>query len=96
MRTIYLVISCIGEYDNYREYIERAFNSREKAEGFLKEREASENNERAMADKCRECAGLNKECPFYIDSIDISDECENYKPYHDNVTYKIIETYLME
>lgn len=91
MRTIYLLVSCVGDYEDYREHVEKAFGNKDVAELFKHELEETENSERAMADKCRECAGLNKDCPFFLEPFDGMDECDNYNPYHDNITYKIVE-----
>lgn len=92
MNKIYLVISCSGQYEEYMESIEKGFMDYHKAEEFMHKLELEEKTYRDMANKCRECAGLNKECPLYTESLfDDGIECDVYNPYHDDVNFRIVE-----
>lgn len=93
---IYLVISCSGQYEEYYEKVEKAFKDVKKAEKYMDELKQIEQKSEEWANKCRECLGLNKECPFYTIPYDNGDECEAYNPYHDNKFFRIDEVELEE
>lgn len=88
---IYVVISESGEYEDYLETICKAFKDIRDAEKYKAKLEDEEQGYRDMTIKCRECAGLNKECPFYMQPYDNGDECDNYEPYHTPVYFRIDE-----
>lgn len=96
MSKVYLVISCCGEYDDYLETVKMAFTDVKKAEDYVNELRDEEQGYRDMANKCRECMGIDKLCPCYTSSFDVSDECEAYNPYHDEREYRIDEVELVE
>ena len=85
---IYVVISYQDEYDFNSKKIEMAFSTAEKAEQYMKDLIDREQGYRDAAEKCRNCAGLDKDCPFYMIPFDSTEECENYSPWHDNVEYR--------
>ena len=91
MAKIYFVKSTCGEYEDRIDTIEKACTDVKKAEDYVKELEDREQGYRDMADKCRECGGLNKECPFYTVPFYEIDGCENYHPWHDNIYFSIEE-----
>ena len=93
MNKIYAVISTSGSYDERYECVERCFKDIKKAEAYKAELEADNEKALAMATKCRECAGICKDCPLWIASTDILDECENYMnyAYYCNIDYHIRE-----
>lgn len=91
MNRIYLVISMVGENEDFIESVEKAFGSIDKASKYKMELEDEEQFFRDRARMCRECGGLNKECPFYTLPTYAMDDCEAYDPYHDEVTYRIEE-----
>lgn len=93
---IYLVISCSGQYEEYYEKVEKAFKDVKKAEKYMDELEDQEENNRKMAERCMECAGLCKEYQCYAEPFDAMDECECYEPYHDNKHFRIDEVELEE
>ena len=95
MSKIYLAISGSGEWsEDYEETILKAFKDIKKAEAYIAEQEEIEEGLRGAARKCYSCGGLNKTCPLYAEPYDLSDECENYEPFHNNTYYRIEEVEL--
>lgn len=91
MRKINVVISCCGEYEDYRETIERGFTDKRRAEAFMQTLREDEEYWQSRANKCKECGGTDKTCPFYIEAFHTDVGCENYEPCHDEVEYRIDE-----
>lgn len=91
MSKIYLVMSQCGMYEDYYEIVEKAFKDIKKAEAYMAEKIDTEQGYRDMADKCKDCGGLDRSCPFYTMPTYEADECAAYEPYHDNVEFRIEE-----
>ena len=92
MSKAYLVISYGGWYpEDYHEIIEKGFKDIKKAEAYKAELEDQEECLRAQAERCRECNGEDKKCPFYVTPFDEDDYCESYTGYRDNIDYRIDE-----
>lgn len=96
MNKIYAVYCYGGEYDTYFEIVEKCFKDIKKAEAYKAERE--EDNEQTiwLSRKCRNCDGLNKNCPFYLDPSFADEGCANYCGQYESVCYKIVELELEE
>lgn len=94
MATMYLVKSSVGsrETDDYKETTEMVFADKDSAEEYKNRLQDEENKQRTWADKCRECVGLDRECPLWIEPFDGMENCDNYCPYHDDVTYWVEES----
>lgn len=96
MSKIYLVVSCVGEWECYVETVKKAFKDFNKAVAFMSELEAEEIEQRDCSHKCRECNGYDKTCPLYEDPDFKEDPCQAWNPWHDNVEYRIDEVELVE
>lgn len=96
VKKIYLIIETSGAYGDRLEKVVKAFTDPKKAEACVTELEDQERGYRDAATKCRECAGLDKTCPFYMPPTFDGDECEAYEPYHDEVYFRIEEVNLEE
>ena len=91
---IYAVVS---HDDILGETIEMCFRNRADAEDFKEELE--ENNEvmAFLSNRCKECDGNNKDCPFWVESFEIGNGCENRTlPFGGCAEYTIVETELIE
>ena len=96
MSKIYLVVSCCGEYEDYRETVEKAFKDIIKAKSYMEELESEEEERRSMAEKCRECEGFKDiACPMYIESA-YENGCESWEPWYEPKTFIIREVELVE
>lgn len=96
MSKIYLVVSCVGEYEDYEESIEKAFKDFNKAVNYKAELESEEEYQRECSEKCRDCGGYDKTCPLYEEPDFKEDACLAWNPWHDNVEYRIDEVELVE
>lgn len=96
MSKIYLVIESCGEHEDRIDMPIKSFKDITKAGAYVIELEGFERTQRNWADRCRECAGTNKECPMYSEPYDITDGCGSYEPHHDNRSYRIEEIDLEE
>lgn len=94
VKKIYVIIGTTGEYEDKYERIIKAFTDITKAEKHLEELEDQERGYRDAAMRCRECAGLDKTCPFYVEPAYQDDECGAYEPYHDDEHFRIEEIIL--
>ena len=91
MSKIYIVKSCSGEYEDYVEANVKAFADVHRAEELITILEEEEQVNRKNAKRCRECGGINLECPFYIEPAWEDMGCQNYNPWHDDTHYIIDE-----
>ena len=91
MSKIYIVKSCCGEYEDYVEANVKAFADVHRAEDLVTILEEEEQAERKAAERCRECGGINLECPLYVEPLNKDIGCEAYCPWHDDAHYIIDE-----
>lgn len=97
VKKIYLIIEISGAYGDRLEKVVKAFTDPKKAEACVTELEDQERGYRDAATKCRECAGLDKTCPFYTKpAFDDEELCGSYEPWHDNEYFRIDEVDLEE
>lgn len=88
MSKIYLVS---GIYENTYKFVDKAFRNLNDAEKYKDALVDDEIQAADMANKCRNCDGNNKECPFYIEPSYGEIGCDCYMPEHDEVVYIIDE-----
>ena len=93
-KRIYAVVSCdyiLGET------IEMCFCDRADAEDFKEELEENSEVMAFLSNRCKECDGNNKDCPFWVESFEIGNGCENRAfPFSGTAKYTIVETELVE
>ena len=83
--TVYIVIRCTGDYEDYRETIEKVFTDKNKADKYIKEEDKKIRQEEKQEKKCADCVyaynrkGRPPKC-YKDNGIRIEGEisCENF------------------
>lgn len=93
MAVIYGVYRNGGAWEDRYHHLEKCFKTIQAASEFMEMLVLNEESERAMAEKCSNCAGIDKGCPLFVECFDDSEECMNYYelPNRDKETFEIKE-----
>lgn len=79
-KKVYLIFECSGLYEDYEEYLLKAFFDKDKAELFKKEKEEElKILQKRYHEKCCNCAYGDKYCELYEKPIveDFDYDCKN-------------------
>lgn len=94
-KKVYLIFECSGLYEDYEEYLLKAFFNKDKAKQFQKQKEKElEILKERYENKCCNCAYGDQYCNLYKKPEEEYDEdCENRVLWHDidNTSYALIE-----
>lgn len=92
-KIIYGVFKHSGEWEDYRKELVKCFPTIDAANNFRDFLEKEEEIDRLNSKRCKECGGLNKECPLWVEPFDDGGECLKYynRAWHDEETYTVEE-----
>lgn len=98
-KKVYLIYCCYGEFEDYNEYLMKAFFDKDKAEKFRNKKESKiEKLKERYKTKCCNCTYGDKYCELYKEpneqeKYDYDCDCINRVEYYDiyDIQYKLEE-----
>jgi len=98
MAVIYGVYRNGGSWEDSYHILDTCFKTIEAASEYMNTLVLNEESERALAEKCSNCAGIDKGCPMFMEDFHDSDICMNYYnlPFRDKETFEIREIHYIE